>query len=258
MKKLSIGDIVSRAWDLAVKHWPIFVLFTLVQSLFSGLGINLDPVAYSQAITSQDPELIREAFQVNYPMLTIAALIGIYLGFILLKMYVSAHQTGRPYTAFGDVFKVDINQLAIYFCVELVCALIVACGTLLCILPGIWLGVRLWYAPLLAATQGATFSEAFTKSWEMTRGHFWELFLMGLTMIGIAILGFCACFVGVFFAEVIVSFMLVVSFFMLKPADPEPAFEEYAEPEATAYQSAGDAYKPASSTDEPGDFVEVQ
>ena len=258
MKKLSIGDIVSRAWDLAVKHWPIFVLFTLVQSLFSGLGINLDPVAYSQAITNHDPELIREAFQVNYPMLTIAALIGIYLGFILLKMYVSAHQTGRPYTAFGDVFKVDINQLAIYFCVELVYALIVVCGIFLCILPGIWLGVRLWYAPLLAATQGATFSEAFTKSWEMTRGHFWELFLMSLTMIGIAILGFCACFVGVFFAEVIVSFMLVVSFFMLKPADPEPAFEEYAEPEATAYQSAGDAYKPASSTDEPRDFVEVQ
>ena len=52
--------------------------------------------------------------------------------------------------------------------------------------------------------------------------------------------------------------MLVVSFFMLKPADPEPAFEEYTEPETTAYQSAGDAYKPASSTDEPSDFVEVQ
>ena len=51
----------------------------------------------------------------------------------------------------------------------------------------------------------------------MTKGHFWELFLMGLTMIGIAILGFCACFIGVFFADVVVDFMLVVSFFILKP-----------------------------------------
>lgn len=262
MKKLSIGDIVSRAWDLAVKHWPIFVLFALVEGLLSGTYMKVDGTAYTQAITTQDPavmsEMLRDAIQVNYPMLAIVFLVTIYLGFVVINMYVNAHQVGRPYTSLGDAFKVDINQLAIYFCVEVVYAIIVGCGTLLCILPGIFFGVRLWYAPVLAATQGASFGEAFTKSWEMTRGHFWELFLMGLTMIGITILGFCACFVGVFFAEVVVTFMLVVSFFMLKPADPEPAFEEYVEPEATAYQSAGDPYKPASSTDEPGDFVEVQ
>ena len=30
MKKLFIGDIVSRAWDLAVKHWPVFLIIALI------------------------------------------------------------------------------------------------------------------------------------------------------------------------------------------------------------------------------------
>ena len=255
MKKLSIGEIVSRAWDLAVKHWPIFVLFALVQSLISGLGIKLDPTTYFQVFSVSDPtaqaELMREAIQVNYPILVIAALVGVYLSYVVINMYVNAHQTGRPYASFGEAFKIDINQFAIYFCVELVYGLIVGLGCLLCILPGIWLGVRLCYAPLLAATQGASFGEAFSRSWEMTRGHFWELFLMGLTMIGICILGVCACFVGVFFAEVVIEFMLVVSFFMLKPAEPEVAYEEYTEPAAGTYQST-------TASNETSDYVEVQ
>lgn len=255
MKKLSIGEIVSRAWDLAVKHWPIFVLFSVVTSLISGLGVSLDPATYAQIFSVTDSstqaELLSEALQVNYPLVILGVLLTIYLGYVVINMYVRAHQTGRPYTAFGDVFKVDINQLAIYFCVELVYGLIVGLGCVLCILPGIFFAVRLWYAPLLAATQGASFGEAFSRSWEMTKGHFWDLFLMGLTMIGICILGVCACFVGVFFAEVVIEFMLVVSFFMLKPAEPEPAYEEYAEPAAEAYQ-------PAEATTTASDYEEVQ
>ena len=106
----------------------------------------------------------------------------------------------------------------------MVYGLIVGFGVCLCILPGIWLGIRLWYAPLLAS-QGASFTEAFSRSWEMTKGHFWQLFLMGLTMFGILILGFCACCVGVIFAEVIVYFMLVLSCFILKPEEPEVIIE---------------------------------
>ncbi|MBQ9285392.1 MAG: glycerophosphoryl diester phosphodiesterase membrane domain-containing protein [Bacteroidaceae bacterium] len=227
MKKLSIGEIVSRAWDLAVKHWPIFVLFSFVTSLIGGLGVNLDPATYAQIFSTSDStaqaELLSEALQVNYPLAIFGALLSIYLGFVVINLYVNTHNTGRPYASLSGVFKVDLNQLAIYFCVSLVYGLIVGLGVVLCILPGIFFAVRLWYAPLLAATQGASFGEAFSRSWEMTKGHFWKLFLLGLTMVGIVILGICACFVGVFFAEVVVEFMLVVSFFMLKPEEPAPA-----------------------------------
>lgn len=227
MKQLVIGDIVSRAWNLAVKHWPIFVLFSVVSSLVSGLGVSLDPVAYTEMLSVNDPqaqlELLSEALSMNYPLMTIGFLLSVYLSYVVLNLYVNAYKNGRPYNSFGEAFKVDVNQLAIYFCVTFVYAIVVALGAMLCILPGIWLGVRLWYAPLQAATQGASFGEAFTRSWQMTQNHFWQLFLLGLTQVGIALLGFCACFVGIYFAEVLIEFTLIVSFFILLPEEPESA-----------------------------------
>jgi len=222
MKKIEIGDIVSRAWDLAVKHWPIFLLITIISSFVSGIGVKVDPVTAMEALSATDPitqlELLEEAIQTNYIAALIGFLLNIYLSFLVLNFYVNATRNGKPYDSLAEALKIDFNQLAIFFCVEVCYAIIVALGCCLLILPGIWLAVRLWYAPLLAATQGATFGEAIKGSWEMTKGHFWELFLMGLTMIGISILGLCAFFVGVFFAEVIIDFMLVVSFLFLLPS----------------------------------------
>lgn len=223
MKKLEIGDIVSRSWDLAVKHWPIFVLVAVINTFASGMGVKVDPASYLEALNVSDiatqMALLSEAIQVNYIAALIGFLLSIYIAFVALNFYVNAARIGKPYESLSEVLKVDFNQLAIFFCVEVCYGIIVAIGTILFIIPGIWLAVRLWYAPLLAATQGATFGEAIKGSWQITRGHFWELFLMGLTMIGISLLGVCACFVGVFFAEVIIEFMLVVSFFILKPED---------------------------------------
>ncbi|MBQ7494779.1 MAG: glycerophosphoryl diester phosphodiesterase membrane domain-containing protein [Bacteroidaceae bacterium] len=228
MKQLVIGDIVSRAWDLAVKHWPIFVLLTFVYNMISGFGLNIDQTLYMEGIQNNDPLLISQAITVS-PWMAVTFLLAIYLSYVMLNLYVNAHCTGKPYATMAEAFKVDFNQLAIYFCVELVYGIIVAIGCVALIIPGIYLAIRLWYAPLLAATQGASFTEAFSRSWEMTKGHFWELLLLGLTMIGIGILGFCACCVGYFFAAVIIEFMLVISFFVLKPEMPASEATDYVE-----------------------------
>ena len=222
MKQLVIGDIVSRAWDLAVKHWPIFVALSIINALLSNAVISYDPGILAGITSSEPKEIIEaysEALSFNPLTGTIAFLLGIYLAYISYNLYVNAYTKGKPYEKSVDILKADFQQLAIYFCVNFVYGIIVAVGCVFCLLPGIWLGVRLWYAPLLAATQGASFNEAFSRSWKMTEGHFWKLFLMGLTMIGIALLGFCACIVGYYFAAVITYFMLVVSFYVLNPEE---------------------------------------
>lgn len=230
MKKIVIGDIVSRAWDLAVKHWPIFVLLTLVNSMLSGSLYSFDSETLMEAVNSGDSAAIfraySEALSFNPIWGTIGFLLTFYLAYIGYNLYVNAVRLGKPYETMGQIFKVDINQLAIYFCVNVVFGIIVCTGCCLFIIPGIWLGVRLMYAPLLAATQGATFGEAFSRSWEMTKGNFWSLLLLGIVAILIALMGFVACCVGYLFAAVIVEFMLVLSFFVLKPDEaPEVATE---------------------------------
>ena len=229
MKKIVIGDIVSRAWDLAVKHWPLFVLLSIFNSILRNFIVDVDADSLMEAANLGDSAAFMEAYATaisfNPVKGIIAALLIVYLAYVLLNLYVNAYKNGRPYESLSEAFRVDFNQLAIFFCVELCYGIIVGIGTCACILPGIWIGVRLWYAPLLAATQGASFTEAFKRSWEMTRGNFWNLFLMGLTMAGIALLGFCACFVGIFFAEVVTKFMLIVSFFVLNASDEPQAAE---------------------------------
>ncbi|MCR4994725.1 MAG: glycerophosphoryl diester phosphodiesterase membrane domain-containing protein [Bacteroidales bacterium] len=242
MKKLQIGDTVSLAWDLAVKHWPIFVLFSIITSLLSQGIVTVDSDALLASMDG-DPEAMMEAYAsaIKFsPILgTICCLLAIYLSYVVYNLYVRAYCEGKPYESFAGIFKCDINQLAIYFFAELAYGIIVGLGTLLFILPGIYFGIRLWYVPLLTATQKVGFADAFRQSWEMTKGNFWELLLMGITMIGIAIVGLAACCVGAFFADVIVNFMLVVSFFFLMPQAPETSFDE----------------DPLNATE---DFVEVQ
>ncbi len=223
MTKFSIGDIVSRAWDLAVKHWPIFLLLSIIESILGNGMISMDTDALQAVAASGDPDAIMTAYaesiSFNPIVGTLCVLLSIYVGFLTYKLYVNAYVWGKPYDNFTEVLKVDFNQLAIFFCVELVYGIVVGLACLFCLLPGIWLGIRLWYAPLLAATQGTSFSESFRRSWELTKGNFWNLLLMGITMIGIGILGFCACCVGYLFAAIVIQFMMVVSFFVLKGND---------------------------------------
>ena len=223
MIKLAIGDLVSRAWDLAVKHWPIFVLLTLINSIVTSLGTSVDNDILSEIQGTSDPttqlKLLSTAIQTNYALALIGALVAVYVSFIGYRMYVSCIKQGKPYAALADALKVNLNQLAVFLCVQIVYAIIVCIATCFCILPGIFLGIRLWYAPLIAATEDTGFAEAFSRSWNTTRGHFWELFLVGLTGIGIAILGFCACCIGYYFAAVIIEFMVILAYFDLRPEE---------------------------------------
>ena len=233
MKKIVIGDIISRAWDLAVKHWPIFVLFSLLTSVAVSLGRSYDMDALSAVGQNTDPQVLtralREAMELNSPLMFIGVLLAMYLSFIVYRMCANVIRNGKPYESMGEVFRVDIAQLAVYLCVGVVYSIAVTIGTVLCILPGIFIGVRWMYAPILVITDNANFVDAFSRSWQMTQGSFWDLFLLGLAAIGIAILGICACCVGVYFAEVIIQFMLVLSFFALR-ADEAPAqTEDYIE-----------------------------
>ena len=225
MKKIVIGDIVSRAWDLAVKHWPIFVVLAIINSLLSDLGVSVDQDVITEIKDMTDPSLqikyLSEAIQTNSLLILIGVLGSTFVSFVAYRMYVNCIKEGRPYNSFLDALKVNFNQLAIYFCVMIAYAIIVGLGTCFCILPGIFLGIRLWFAPLIAATEDVGFGEALSRSWNATRGSFWMLFLLGLTMIGIAILGFCACCIGFFFAAVIIDFMEILAYYDLR-ADETP------------------------------------
>lgn len=241
MKKIVIGDIVSRAWDLAVKHWPIFVLLVLLNSLLGSIGLSVDSSFADNLGQNPDPQVIMQALSEAVtvtPWLIVGVLISMYIAFVMYRMLRNAVVNGRPYENLVDELKIDITQFALFFVVNLLYGIAVGIGFMLCLIPGIFISIRWMFAPYIMATENVGITEAFGRSWQMTKGNFWDLFLLGLVAIGISILGLCACCVGIIFAEVVVDFMLVVAYFVLKPVEPQP--------------------EPESIVEETTDFVEVQ
>ena len=74
--------------------------------------------------------------------------------------------------------------------------LVVTIGFLLLILPGIYLSVRWYLFPWVLVDKGVGPFEALRQSWEMTRGSFWNLFLLGFLLCVINILGTMALLIG--------------------------------------------------------------
>lgn len=82
---------------------------------------------------------------------------------------------------------------------------IVGLGFVFLIVPGIILACRLVFVPYLVMDKNFEPVAAVEKSWEMTRGHGWKIFGMGLLAILIVIAGLICFIVGIFFALIWVS-----------------------------------------------------
>jgi uncharacterized membrane protein len=82
---------------------------------------------------------------------------------------------------------------------------IVGLGFVFLIIPGIILACRLAFVSYLVMDKNMDPVAAVEKSWEMTRGHGWQIFGMGLLAIPIFIGGLLCFIVGVVFAIIWIS-----------------------------------------------------
>jgi uncharacterized membrane protein len=79
---------------------------------------------------------------------------------------------------------------------QILLAIILIVGFLLLIVPGVIAAVGLGFSPYLVVDRAKGPIEALKESWRITKGHKWQLFLLGLVIIGINILGLLALVVG--------------------------------------------------------------
>jgi uncharacterized membrane protein len=69
-------------------------------------------------------------------------------------------------------------------------------GFALCIVPGIVIGIGLSLYAYCVVDQKLSAVDALKTSWELTRGHKMNLFLLALIVVGIVLAGLLACCVG--------------------------------------------------------------
>lgn len=76
--------------------------------------------------------------------------------------------------------------------------LAVLAGLILLVIPGAYLAIRLQFYRYFIVDKRSRITESLKKSWEITRGSFWNLFLFGLLMVLINMAGALVFLIGLF------------------------------------------------------------
>lgn len=231
--QFTVGGVIDEAWALTKKHFPVFLLLTILSSIIAGIFQYAYYGPYLELALSNLDTTITEDEWMNMMVangeiwnwvgkLSLAGifvfLVNNYLVVVGGRMLHAAVYNER--VDMTAEFKNARHTYLYYLGVNIVYSLIVTIGCLFCVLPGIFLAVRLMFAPMIAINHPElTFSEAFTRSWQMTKGHFWQLIGLYLLIILINILGLICCCVGYLLTMVITLMMYGYAYKLLYPVE---------------------------------------
>lgn len=219
--EFSISDVLGRAWESAKKHGLVIALFYLVAGMAGELISQ--PLMYSLSIKSwmSDPTrqltpeeclgLLSSYMAVSPLLILVQSVLQTGLQNMLLMVF----RGGQP-----DIFafKLPLRTYGYFILVSFLMGIIVYVGILCCVIPGVWLAVRLSYAPLWVLDHpDCTLEDALKGSWRMTRGHFWNLLGLRICSALIAFSGLFICCIGFYFTSVISGFAFIISYEILKP-----------------------------------------
>ena len=207
MNNFSITKCVSDAWDLAVKHWflcIIVLVIGIVSSIISGIGSSSPVITPDMA-----PDEILEAYAAMFSgMGLVTYLISMIVSSVLYAGFIKMAMNGYN----GE--KVDTNAYIVGYVAYMV---LFSAGLILCVVPGIFIGVRFMFVPVILLDEPETdVVEAFKKSWSMTSGNFWTLFGLSLMAILVLLVGLVCCCIGVIFSVVILYFMWIIAYYYFK------------------------------------------
>jgi hypothetical protein len=189
LRPLNLGEILDGAIT-AIRRYPVLILgvSAVVAVIAAGLNLvaslvllpdlqrvsNLGPSATPQEVTDATLGLLSTFFATVGVALIIALLARAFLsGFLTVVMGKAV--LGRPVT-FAEAMKDITPRLLPLLGLTLLYSLIVVVGAVLCILPGIWLGVMFSLATPALLLERGTIRQALSRSWKLVSGSFWRVF----------------------------------------------------------------------------------
>lgn len=207
----SRGEAIRFGWDAAVRHLKFFVVALILAGLAQAIPDRL------QAWTSEWAPLV--ALQFGLASLVVGQIVAI--GLTRISLRICDHQQPE----YADLYS-GLPLFFKYLLASVLYGLIVAAGLVLLIVPGIMWAVRFGFYGFLVVDQGAGPIEALQRSSALTRGVRWGLFVFGLLLLGIVVLGAMALVVGLFLAvptALVAAAYVYRSLLAQAPREPAPA-----------------------------------
>jgi len=179
----NIGDAISYGWGAYWKNVGPMVVIAIVvfaiQAIFSVLAASMDGAVGQFAIRF------------------IGTLVSLLITLGWLRVALEITNGVKPEV--GDVFKASGYGTFIIASILFYIGFVI--GLILLIIPGIIFAVVFGFYGFVIAQrpQGTGVMEALQASADLTRGHRWQLFGLGIVLLLINIVGLLACLVGVIF-----------------------------------------------------------
>jgi len=189
MPAFSIGDCIQFGWETFKKRpWILIGAFLLTIIIPSIPGLFFPPPEVVQGAPPPPPT----------PAHALASLLS-----VVLSIFVTLGATTFALRAHDDIAGVKLADLWNpqpfwrFLGTELLAAIIIFIGFLLLVVPGIIAAIGLGFAPYFVIDRAKGPIEALKESWRITKGYKGQLFLFGLALIGINLLGVLALVVGI-------------------------------------------------------------
>lgn len=204
-KKFTIGGAIGFGWGAAKQNLGYFIIVAIILVvIFGGLDRLAAFLTERNVVLSLFVGLISGVLNV----LT-------QLGFV--KIALKCCDAVRPKV--GDLFNC-VPLLINYFIGSVLYGLIICCGIVLLIVPGIVWAVKFQFYPYFIMEKGLGPVEALKMSSRIAKGSKWHLFLFDLVSMGVILLGVLALLVGLIVAIPVVMVGTATIYRKLLAAQP--------------------------------------
>ena len=182
MSKFSKKEAVIFGWETFKSNYWFYL------GVIATVGIISWLPEYMRSKLPENARLIRNIYQ----------LIGIVLSSVVTLGFIKIilNSVDKKKLQYSELFK-NYRFILKYWLAEIIGGLITVAGFFLFIIPGIILAIKFQFIDYFIIDKGQGPIEAIKSSWEITRGIKWELFVFGLLIIGINLLGLLALGVGI-------------------------------------------------------------
>jgi hypothetical protein len=186
-----VGEVLNQAWALFKPSWGALVGSLFVSQFIGAMlrSVFNVPISLGQ-VTPQD-----DAY---WPLVGVSTLLGMVIQQFfqvgLTRIWLSVARGQTP--TFTDVFNGwsrFFPMLGVFF----ITFLLALVGMCFFIVPGVIVGVGLMLAPWYVVDKNMGVMEALKTSWKATTGSKGKLFGFTIAIMGVIILGYLACCIGV-------------------------------------------------------------
>jgi hypothetical protein len=204
-KKFVISEAVQFGWNTTKSNIGFFIGIVIVAGLLQYV-----------------PDIIAAIIEADAPVLSIiiriaSFVLSIIIGMGLIKIFLRF--CDGEIGEFSDLFSC-YPLFFKYLVGSILYGLIVAAGLILLIIPGIIWAIKFQFFDYLIVDKGLGPIDALEKSSEITRGVKWDLFIFGILLGIINLMGFLCLVVGLFVTIPVTMVAIAFVYRKLMPKTP--------------------------------------